>query len=209
MLHGLYLDAKGQKMSKSKGNGIDPLELFDQYGVDASRFAFSFLSTGGQDIKHDPRRFEQGRNFANKLWNAARFAMLRLGEALPNLQTTGSDADEALIQYVQGALDDSVGETLRSRDALSAVRARADLTLADRWILSRLNAVTAEATAQLDAFDIGAAIRTLYTFTWDEFCDWYIEAAKPALSEGKLSTLVTLKATLEHILKLLHPSCRS
>ncbi|MDR6216725.1 valine--tRNA ligase [Deinococcus soli (ex Cha et al. 2016)] len=205
MLHGLYLDAKGQKMSKSKGNGIDPLELFDQYGVDASRFAFSFLSTGGQDIKHDPRRFEQGRNFANKLWNAARFAMLRLGEALPNLQTSGHEADEALIQYVQGALDDSVGETLRSRDALTAVRARADLTLADRWILSRLNAVTAEATAQLDAFDIGAAIRTLYSFTWDEFCDWYIEAAKPALSEGKLSTLVTLKATLEHILKLLHP----
>ncbi|PTA67268.1 valine--tRNA ligase [Deinococcus arcticus] len=205
MLHGLYLDAKGQKMSKSKGNGIDPLELFDSYGVDACRFAFSYLSTGGQDIKHDPRRFEQGRNFANKLWNAARFALLRLGEALPNLQTLGSEEDEALIQYVQSALDDSVGEAMRSRDAIAAVRARADLSLADRWILSRLNAVTAEASAHLDDFDIGAAIRTLYAFTWDEFCDWYIEAAKPALSEGKLTTLVTLKATLEHILKLLHP----
>ncbi|MBZ9712801.1 valine--tRNA ligase [Deinococcus multiflagellatus] len=205
MLHGLYLDAKGQKMSKSKGNGIDPLELFDGYGVDACRFAFSYLSTGGQDIKHDPRRFEQGRNFANKLWNAARFALLRLGEALPNLQTSGSEADEALIRYVQSALDPLPGEPMRSRDAITTVRARPDLGLAERWILSRLNAVTAEATAHLDAFDIGAAIRSLYAFTWDEFCDWYIEAAKPALSEGKLTTLVTLKATLEHILKLLHP----
>ncbi|MFT2720222.1 valine--tRNA ligase [Deinococcus sp. A31D244] len=205
MLHGLYLDAAGQKMSKSKGNGIDPLNLFDQYGVDASRFAFAYLSTGGQDIRHDPRRFEQGRNFANKLWNAARFALLRLGEALPNLETSGAEGDTDLIRYVQSALDDTAGEPVRSRDALSMLRARTDLSLADRWILSRLNAVTAEATAQLNAFDIGAATRTLYSFTWDEFCDWYIEAAKPALAEGKLSTLVTLKATLEHILKMLHP----
>ncbi|WP_019588172.1 valine--tRNA ligase [Deinococcus apachensis] len=200
MLHGLYLDAKGQKMSKSKGNGIDPLELFGTYGVDACRFAFASLSTGGQDIRHDPRRFEQGRNFANKLWNAARFALLRLSEGVPNL--TG---DDALTHYVRAAVDRQEGETLRSRDVLAQLRARPDLTLADRWIISRLDAVTAEATAQLDAYDIGAAIRTLYSFTWDEFCDWYIEAAKPALAEGRPGTLGTLKAVLEHILKLLHP----
>ncbi|WP_135228799.1 valine--tRNA ligase [Deinococcus fonticola] len=200
MLHGLYLDSKGQKMSKSKGNGLDPLELFDQYGVDASRFAFAFLSTGGQDIKHDPRRFEQGRNFANKLWNATRFALMRLGEAIPNL--TG---DDELTQYVRSTTVKPEGISIRSEDALAQVKGREDLTLADRWIISRLNAVTAEASAQLDAFDIGAAIRTLYSFTWDEFCDWYIEAAKPTLSSGNLGTLVTLKAVLEHILKLLHP----
>ncbi|GAA5503140.1 valine--tRNA ligase [Deinococcus xinjiangensis] len=201
MLHGLYLDAKGQqKMSKSKGNGIDPLELFDQYGVDASRFAFAYLSTGGQDIKHDARRFEQGRNFSNKLWNATRFALMRLGEAIPAL--TG---DDELTRYVRSAAVTPEGASIRSKDALSAVKNRDDLTLADRWIISRLNAVTAEATAQLDAFDLGAAIRTLYAFTWDEFCDWYIEAAKPALAEARLGTLVTLKAVLEHILKLLHP----
>lgn len=200
MLHGLYLDAKGQKMSKSKGNGIDPLELFEQYGVDACRFAFTSLSTGGQDIRHDPRRFEQGRNFANKLWNAARFALLRLSEAAPTL--TG---DDDLTRYVRGAVQEAGGQPMRSRDALTALRAREDLTLADRWIISRLNAVTAEATTQLEAFDIGAAVRTLYAFTWDEFCDWYIEAAKPALAAGQLGTLATLKATLEHILKLLHP----
>ncbi|RJF72427.1 valine--tRNA ligase [Deinococcus cavernae] len=200
MLHGLYLDSKGQKMSKSKGNGLDPLELFDQYGVDASRFAFAFLSTGGQDIKHDPRRFEQGRNFANKLWNATRFALMRLGEAIPNL--TG---DDELTQYVRSTTVKPEGASIRSEDALAQVKGRDDLTLADRWIISRLNAVTAEASAQLDAFDIGAAIRTLYSFTWDEFCDWYIEAAKPTLASGNLGTLVTLKAVLEHILKLLHP----
>lgn len=200
MLHGLYLDSKGQKMSKSKGNGIDPLELFDQYGVDASRFAFAYLSTGGQDIKHDARRFEQGRNFANKLWNATRFALMRLGEAIPNLS-----GEDELTQYVRSTTVKPEGISIRSGDALAQVRGRTDLTLADRWIISRLNAVTTEATAQLDAFDIGAAIRTLYSFTWDEFCDWYIEAAKPTLSSGNLGTLVTLKAVLEHILKLLHP----
>ncbi|GGM12923.1 valine--tRNA ligase [Deinococcus aerophilus] len=200
MLHGLYLDAKGQKMSKSKGNGIDPLDLFDQYGVDACRFAFAFLSTGGQDIRHDPRRFEQGRNFTNKLWNAARFALMRLGEAAPALQ-----GEDDLTRYVRSLLPGEAGEALRSRDALSAVVARDDLTPADRWIISRLNAVTAEASAQLGAFDLGAAIRTLYAFTWDEFCDWYIEAAKPALAEGRLGSMATLKAVLEHILKLLHP----
>ena len=198
MLHGLYLDSKGQKMSKSKGNGIDPLELFGQYGVDACRFAFTFLSTGGQDIKHDARRFEQGRNFANKLWNATRFALMRLGEA----QIEGTDD---LSEYVRAAVTPPTGVLLRSKDVLSQLKGRDDLTLADRWIISRLNAVTAEATAQLDAFDIGAAIRTLYAFTWDEFCDWYIEAAKPELASGNLGTMATLKAVLEHILKLLHP----
>ncbi|GHG00224.1 valine--tRNA ligase [Deinococcus piscis] len=179
MLHGLYLDEKGQKMSKSKGNGIDPLELFGQYGVDACRFAFTFLSTGGQDIRHDDRRYEQGRNFANKLWNATRFALMRLE-----------------------------GVTLPQEDPATALRelkADGELSLADRWIISRLNAVSAEASAQLDDLDIGAAIRTLYAFAWDEFCDWYIEASKPALETGNVQTARVLKAVLAQILKLLHP----
>ncbi|PNY80153.1 valine--tRNA ligase [Deinococcus koreensis] len=200
MLHGLYLDEKGQKMSKSKGNGIDPLELFDRYGVDACRFAFAYLSTGGQDIRHDARRFEQGRNFANKLWNATRFALMRLTEGAATLS-----GDDDLTQYVLAVSQPPQGNLMRSRDVLAALVGRSDLTLADRWIISRLNAVTAEASAHLDALDIGAAIRALYSFTWDEFCDWYIEAAKPALLEGQLGTMATLKAVLEHILKLLHP----
>ncbi len=166
MLHGLYLDAKGQKMSKSKGNGIDPLELMDKYGTDGCRFAWAYLSTGGQDIKHDERRYEMGRNFANKLWNASRFAMMNL--ELPEGEFTGP-------------------------------------TLADRWIVSRLNAAITDATAQLEAFDIGAAIRTIYAFTWDDFCDWYIEASKLALKDGNPSSREILKHTLSSILKLLHP----
>ncbi len=166
VLHGLYLDAKGQKMSKSKNNGIDPLELIDKYGADACRFAWAYLATGGQDIKHDERRYEMGRNFGNKLWNASRFAMMNL-------------------ESPEGAFKGP--------------------TLADRWIVSRLNTVIEEATKHLDAFDLAAAIRTIYAFTWDEFCDWYIESAKPALREGNPSSREILKHTLETILKMLHP----
>jgi valyl-tRNA synthetase len=166
VLHGLYLDAKGQKMSKSKNNGIDPLELMDKFGADACRFAWAFLATGGQDIKHDERRYEQGRNFANKLWNASRFAMMNL-------------------------------EIPASGDPIP--------TLADRWIVSRLNVVIEQATRELEAFDLAAAIRTIYAFTWDEFCDWYIEAAKPALKAGNPATQEILKHTLESILKMLAP----
>ncbi|TSA86746.1 valine--tRNA ligase [Deinococcus detaillensis] len=201
MLHGLYLDSKGQKMSKSKGNGIDPLELFDQYGVDASRFAFAYLSTGGQDIRHDARRYEQGRNFANKLWNAARFVRLRLSEVAADLPDDG-----LLAPYVRAASQMPEGVNPRSGDLLAHLAEHKELlTLADRWIISRLNAVTAEVTAHLDAFDLGAAIRTIYAFTWDEYCDWYLEAAKPSMSAANIGTLATLKLVLEHILKLLHP----
>jgi valyl-tRNA synthetase len=201
MLHGLYLDTKGQKMSKSKGNGIDPLELFGEYGVDASRFAFAFLSTGGQDIKHDPRRFEQGRNFANKLWNAARFVRMRLSEV-----AQGLDPADPLSAYIQAAAEMPQGANPRSRDLLAhLVDDKSKLTLADRWIISRLNAVTAEVTEHLNAYDLGAAIRAIYAFTWDEYCDWYLEAAKPAMSAENTGTLATLKLVLEHILKLLHP----
>ncbi len=176
MLHGLYLDAKGQKMSKSKNNGIDPLELMDKYGVDGCRFAWAYLSTGGQDIKHDERRYEMGRNFSNKLWNASRFAMM-------NLELGHSEMGMSL-----GAAPASFGATL-----------------ADAWIVSRLSETIATATAQLEAYDLGASIRTIYSFTWDDFCDWYIEAAKPALKAQNPVTQTTIKRVLEAILKLLHP----
>jgi valyl-tRNA synthetase len=172
VLHGLYLDAKGQKMSKSKGNGIDPLELVDKYGADACRFAWDYLATGGQDIRHDERRYEQGRNFANKLYNATRFVLMQKAE--------GSKSPQP-----------------------SALSHRP--TLADRWMVSRLNRGVAEVTAAFEAFDLGRAARLIYDLVWSEFCDWYLEAAKPALREGNRATLQTLESSLALLLKLLHP----
>jgi len=170
VLHGLYLDEKGQKMSKSKGNGIDPLELIDKYGADACRFAWDYLATGGQDIRHDPRRYEQGRNFANKLWNAARFVLMN---------------------------KDAIRQTQEAK--------REDLTLADRWMTSRLSRGITEITEAYEAFDLGRAARLVYELVWSEFCDWYLEAAKPALREGNTATLRTLEHSLAALLKLLHP----
>ncbi len=168
LLHGLVLDANGQKMSKSKGNGIDPLEVIDQFGADALRFAMGYVSTGGQDIRWDERRVEMGRNYANKLWNAARFGLMNLA------------GDE---------------------DASAAAPTR----LADRWILSRLQRTVGAVTAALEAYDLGAATRLLYDFTWSEFCDWYLEAAKPALQASDAVTRATLRTVLEGVLKLQHP----
>ena len=166
VLHGLVLDANGQKMSKSKGNGIDPLQVIDEHGADALRFATGYASTGGQDVRWDDRRVEMGRNYATKLWNAARFALINLR-------------------------GDAGGE----RPA----------RLADRWILSRLQRTIATVTEALEAFDLGAATRALYDFAWSEFCDWYVEAAKPALREEDAATRATLKRVLEAILAMQHP----
>jgi len=166
VLHGLVLDPQGQKMSKSKGNGIDPLELIRESGADALRFAMSHASTGGQDIRWDPRRVEMGRNFATKLWNAARFALMNL----------------------EGPIEEGPAERL-----------------ADRWILARLARAIEAVTEALEAFDLGGATRAAYDFTWSEFCDWYLEAAKPALREGDGRTRATLATVLDGVLTMLHP----
>ena len=168
LLHGLVLDAEGQKMSKSRGNGVDPLDVIEKYGADALRFVMGYVATGGQDIRWDERRVEMGRNYANKLWNAARFAMLNL---------EGTEPGEA-------------PEPTR---------------LADRWILSRLSRTIREVTEDLETYDLGAATRKLYDFAWSEFCDWYLEAAKPALQAGDATTKATLRYALVTILKLQHP----
>jgi valyl-tRNA synthetase len=169
VLHGLVLDEHGQKMSKSKGNGIDPLTVIGAFGADALRFAMAYTSTGGQDIRWDERRVEMGRNFNNKLWNAARFAMMNPPEGLPDTAEVKSE------------------------------------TLADRWITSRLQRAVGDVTRHLDAYDLGAATRAAYDFVWSEFCDWYLEAAKPELYGGNAATKAVLARTLTDILKLLHP----
>jgi valyl-tRNA synthetase len=177
LLHGLVLDEKGQKMSKSKGNGIDPFDVINEYGADSLRFAMTYASTGGQDIRWDSRRVEMGRNFNNKLWNATRFAFMNLGDV----------SNRTVV----------VHEPPLQSPQLT--------TLADKWIMSRLQRAIKDITHNLESYDLGLANRAAYEFVWNDFCDWYLEAAKPQLREGNAETKIGLQTVLTNILKLLHP----
>jgi valyl-tRNA synthetase len=184
-IHGLVLDENGQKMSKSKGNGIDPLLMIDKYGADALRYTLIRKVAGaGQDISFDYNRktdespsVEASRNFANKLWNAARFVMMNLDGKTP--QELGKpDLDS--------------------------------LELCDRWILSRFNQVVKQTREYIEAYGLGEAAKGLYDFIWGDFCDWYIELVKSRLWEDSNSpsrriVQQTLAHVLDGILKLLHP----
>lgn len=183
-INGLVRDEHGAKMSKTKGNGIDPLELLDKYGTDALRYALVKEVVGaGQDIRlaydrktGESASVEAARNFANKIWNASRFVLMNLEGQTP--AQLGSPAPEAL-------------------------------ELADRWILSRLHSTATQVIAELEAYGLGEGARLLYSLIWDDFCDWYIELVKPRLRGENLASKRTaqqvLAIVLETILKLLHP----
>ena len=172
-IHGLVRDEQGRKMSKSLGNGIDPLQVIDQYGCDTLRFMLITGNTPGNDMRFYWNRVESTRNFANKIWNASRFALM-------NLEGYDPEAEKA------------------------------PLTLADRWILSRLQDVASDVTALLDKFELGEAGRSIYDFIWGEICDWYIELAKPRLygREGEAARATAQSVLVEVLtgaMKLLHP----
>ncbi|MDQ6692863.1 MAG: class I tRNA ligase family protein, partial [Chloroflexota bacterium] len=172
-LHGLVRDDKGQKMSKSKGNVVNPLEMADKYGADALRMALVTNSSPGNDQKLTEQRIEQAGHFANKLWNATRFVLGSATESKDNAGTEGTGS------------------------------------LADRWITSRFNSTAAQVTQLLEDYQLGEAGKVLQEFVWNEYCDWYIEAAKTGLrSEDagtRAATSHTARAVLEGILRLLHP----
>ncbi len=171
-IHGLIRDEKGQKMSKSKGNTIDPVEIIDKYGCDALRFTMTSLCTyGGQDIKISDERFEYGRNFANKIWNASRFVLMNLD---------GVDNND--IDFSK-------------------------LTIADKWILDKLNSVAKEVNEDIENYRIGETAHILYDFFWNSYCDWYVEIAKIQLQDDslKLNTQRVLRYVLDMSLRLLHP----
>lgn len=171
-IHGLIRDEKGQKMSKSKGNTIDPVEIIDKYGCDALRFTMTSLCTyGGQDIKISDERFEYGRNFANKIWNASRFVLMNL-----------EGVDDKEIDF-------------------------SNLTIADKWILDKLNNTATEVNENIKNYRIGEISHILYDFFWNSYCDWYVEIAKIQLmdEELKLNTQRVLKYVLDMSLRLLHP----
>lgn len=171
-IHGLIRDEKGQKMSKSKGNTIDPVKIIDKYGCDALRLTLTSLCTyGGQDIKISDERFEYGRNFANKIWNASRFVLMNL----------------------EGVDDNKIDMN--------------NLTIADKWILDKLNETTKLVNENIKNYRIGEMAHVLYDFFWNSYCDWYVEIAKIQLQDEKLklNTQRMLKHVLDMSLRLLHP----
>ena len=173
LIHGLVRDAQGRKMSKSLGNGIDPLEIIDKYGADALRFALATGNSPGNDMRFSDEKIEAARNFANKLWNASRFVRMNL--TIDKIELPSADK----------------------------------LALEDKWILDRFGRLVSSVRTALDRFEIGVALSALYDFTWDVFCDWYIELSKIRLSDaGSEANLVAqnvISYILDGILKLLHP----
>ena len=170
LIHGLVRDAQGRKMSKSLGNGVDPLEEIDKYGADALRFMLATGNSPGNDMRYMTDKVEASRNFANKLWNAARFVLMNLEEH-------------------------EVALTLPE-----------ELTLEDKWVLSRFNDLAQAVTDNLEKFELGIAVSKLYDFIWDTYCDWYIELCKSRLqgedADGARRVLVYV---MTGMLKLLHP----
>ena len=175
LFHGLVRDDQGRKMSKSLGNGIDPLEVIDKYGADALRYTLITGNAPGNDMRFYWSRVEASRNFANKVWNASRFIMM-------------NDPDNKI----------------KATDERPA-----NLTDADKWILSKMNGLIKEVTDNMDKYELGIAVAKLNDFIWEEFCDWYIEMVKPRLyndaDETKTAAIWTLKTVLIDALKLLHP----
>jgi len=172
LIHGLVRDAQGRKMSKSLGNGIDPLEIIDKYGADALRFALATGNSPGNDMRFSDEKIEAARNFANKLWNAARFVMMNL--TIESIETP----DPAKLAHE------------------------------DKWILTKLEECVASVTSNLDKYEIGVALSSIYDFVWDVYCDWYIELSKPSVSAGGERSAVAqnvLAFVLRETLKLLHP----
>ncbi|MCD8351725.1 MAG: valine--tRNA ligase [Planctomycetaceae bacterium] len=187
-INGTILDENGARMSKSRENGIDPVVMiqggkqrrfgkeftYEGYGADAVRYTLCTLTTDGQDIKLAPTRFEMGRNFINKMWNASRFVLIRLDD----------------VDFGTGPIDEST------------------LSMPDRWILSRLAAVTEEATKQIESYRFHDYAKTMYEFSWGDFCDWYVELAKPVLGSGGPEAQTTARVlawVLDNIMRLLHP----
>ncbi|MBN1039180.1 valine--tRNA ligase [Clostridium sp. ZS1] len=175
LIHGLIRDSQGRKMSKSLGNGVNPLDVISEYGADALRFMIATGNAPGNDMRYYPERVEASRNFANKIWNASRFVMMNLDKEIMN----------------------------KYKDCI-------EYSLADKWILSKMNTLVKEVTENMDKYELGIAMQKVYDFMWTEFCDWYIELVKPVFygedEKAKGVAYNVLNTVLVTGLKLLHPA---
>ena len=185
VVHGIVRDSQGRKMSKSLGNGIDPIEIIDQYGADALRFSVLSGTTMGNDIRYMPEKLEQASNFANKIWNAAKFVSSNL-------------ADEKKVR-------EFCYEAFEKNKAYDPKCFR----LEDKWILNKFDKLVVDVTKNIENYDLGIALDKIYSFIWNEFCDWYIEMVKPRIYSNDDDIKVPVSDVLSHILasslKLLHP----
>lgn len=175
LLHGLVRAEDGRKMSKSLGNGVDPMDVIDEYGADSLRYFLATGSSPGHDLRYSTEKVESVWNFINKIWNGARFSLMNIGEdfKVEDIDLSGN------------------------------------LSLADKWILTRLNETIATVTDLSDKYEFGEVGRALYNFIWDDFCDWYIEMSKIPMNsndeEQKQVTRSVLSYTLDNIMRMLHP----
>ena len=186
LIHGMVRDSQGRKMSKTLGNGIDPIEIIDEYGADALRFAVISGTTMGNDIRYMPEKLEQASNFANKIWNAAKF--------IRNCDVK----DEDIIKMHERVFDK---EKRKYNDEL--------LNIEDKWIINKLETIITEVTNNIEKYDLGVALDKIYSFIWNEFCDWYIEMVKTRMYSNNYEEKVKVCYVLDYVfgisLKLLHP----
>ena len=186
LIHGIVRDSQGRKMSKTLGNGVDPLEIIEKYGADSLRFSVLSGTTMGNDIRYMPEKLDQASNFANKIWNAAKFI------------TNSLEDDEKIINFFNKVYDSDKkqfnGEYLK---------------IEDKWILSKLNTLIKDVTKLIEDYDLGIAIDKIYNFIWNEFCDWYIEICKTRIYSERLEDRIQVNFVLDYVLrnalKLLHP----
>ena len=186
LIHGMVRDSQGRKMSKTLGNGIDPIEIIDEYGADSLRFAVISGTTMGNDIRYMPEKLEQASNFANKIWNATKF--IRNNDV----------KDEDIITFHEEVFEKETGKYKKEL-----------LHLEDKWIINKLETLITEVTNNMENYDLGVALDKVYNFIWNEFCDWYIEMVKPRLYSDDYKEKVKVCYVLDYVfgisMKLLHP----
>ncbi len=186
LIHGIIRDSQGRKMSKTLGNGIDPLDVIEKYGADALRFSVLSGTTMGNDIKYMPEKLEQASNFANKIWNAAKFI------------TINAVSDEEIIKFKEENYD---FKTKKYKEG--------SLKIEDKWIINRLDKLITEVTKNIENYDLGVALDNIYSFIREEFCDWYIEISKSRIYSENIEEKIRVCYVLDYVfrvsMKLLHP----